>query len=203
MTVASPAFGVDDAAVVVAHAGGGDKPAPTGLSAAAAPRPGRARPCLAAEGDTGAVAGARGRGGGNRGHRARGTGVDLEDARGSIESKRKRTCIEPAAWLVLHPNLDHQAVDEAMWPGRETARKYRNATVRRLRTWLGTDEDGNPFFPPIATTSDAGYALAPAVDSDWHRFERLTAAAAQSGKPQDAASSVPPSNSCGAGRSPA
>ncbi|MFI1436739.1 LysM peptidoglycan-binding domain-containing protein [Streptomyces lydicus] len=113
--------------------------------------------------------------------------VDLEGARGSIESKRKRTCIELAAWLVLHPHLDHHAVDEAMWPGRETARKYRNATVSRLRTWLGTDEDGNPFFPPIATTSDARYALAPAVDSDWHHFQRLTAAAAQSPGPQAAA----------------
>ncbi|MFI7095452.1 LysM peptidoglycan-binding domain-containing protein [Streptomyces lydicus] len=113
--------------------------------------------------------------------------VDIEGARGSIESKRKRTCIELAAWLVLHHNLDHHAVDEAMWPGRETARKYRNATVSRLRTWLGTDEDGNAFFPPIATTSDARYALAPAVDSDWHRFQRLTAAAAKSSGTQAAA----------------
>lgn len=113
--------------------------------------------------------------------------VDIEGARGSIESKRKRTCIELAAWLVLHPNLDHHSVDEAMWPGRETARKYRNATVSRLRTWLGTDEDGSPFFPPIATTSDARYALAPAVESDWHRFQRLTAAAAKSPGPHAAA----------------
>ncbi|TBO58898.1 LysM peptidoglycan-binding domain-containing protein, partial [Streptomyces kasugaensis] len=113
--------------------------------------------------------------------------VDIEGARGSIESKRKRTCIELAAWLMLHPNLDHHAVDEAMWPGRDTARKYRNATVSRLRTWLGTDQDGTPFFPPIATTSDARYALAPAVDSDWHHFQRLTAAAATSPGPQAAA----------------
>ena len=113
--------------------------------------------------------------------------VDIEGTQGTIESKRKRTCIELAAWLVLHPNLDHHAVDEAMWPGRDTARKYRNATVSRLRTWLGTDQDGNPFFPPIATTSDARYALAPAVDSDWHHFQRLTAAAAQSPGPQAAA----------------
>lgn len=113
--------------------------------------------------------------------------VDIEGAQGTIESKRKRTCIELAAWLVLHPNLDHHAVDEAMWPGRDTARKYRNATVSRLRTWLGTDADGNPFFPPIATTSDARYALAPTVDSDWHRFQRLTAAAAKSPGPHAAA----------------
>ncbi|WP_411146385.1 BTAD domain-containing putative transcriptional regulator [Streptomyces sp. x-80] len=113
--------------------------------------------------------------------------VDIEGAQGTIESKRKRTCIELAAWLVLHPNLDHHAVDEAMWPGRDTARKYRNATVSRLRTWLGTDEDGTPFFPPIATTSDARYALAPTVDSDWHRFQRLTATAAQSPSAQAAA----------------
>ncbi|REK84438.1 LysM peptidoglycan-binding domain-containing protein [Streptomyces inhibens] len=113
--------------------------------------------------------------------------VDIEGTQGTIESKRKRTCIELAAWLVLHPNLDHHAVDEAMWPGRDTARKYRNATVSRLRSWLGTDEDGTPFFPPIATTSDARYALAPTVDSDWHHFQRLTAAAAQSPGPQAAA----------------
>lgn len=113
--------------------------------------------------------------------------VDIEGTQGTIESKRKRTCIELAAWLVLHPNLDHHAVDEAMWPGRDTARKYRNATVSRLRTWLGTDEDGTPFFPPIATTSDARYTLAPTVDSDWHHFQRLTAAAVQSPGPQAAA----------------
>ncbi|MFJ5804069.1 LysM peptidoglycan-binding domain-containing protein [Streptomyces decoyicus] len=172
-------------------AGGVDESAPSGSSAAAAQHRGRAVPAHAsnlketpeplpepeiaadAAGD-GPVVRMLGR-------------VDIEGARGSIESKRKRTCIELAAWLVLHPNLDHHAVDEAMWPGRDTARKYRNATVSRLRTWLGTDEDGTPFFPPIATTSDARYALAPAVDSDWHHFQRLTAAAAKRPGPQAAA----------------
>ncbi|MFJ9855312.1 LysM peptidoglycan-binding domain-containing protein [Streptomyces sp. NPDC101150] len=113
--------------------------------------------------------------------------VDIEGARGTIESKRKRTSIELAAWLVLHPGLDHHALDEAMWPGRDTARKYRNASVSRLRTWLGTDQDGRPYLPPIATTSDARYALAPTVDSDWHRFQRLTTSAGTSPGPQAAA----------------
>ncbi|MGW2634264.1 BTAD domain-containing putative transcriptional regulator [Streptomyces chattanoogensis] len=113
--------------------------------------------------------------------------VEVEGAQGTVESKRKRTSIELAAWLVLHPGLDHRALDEAMWPGRETARKYRNASVSRLRTWLGADNYGKPYLPPIATTSDARYALAPTVDCDWNRFQHLVQTAATGPGPQAAA----------------
>ncbi|MCB5910377.1 LysM peptidoglycan-binding domain-containing protein [Streptomyces pinistramenti] len=107
--------------------------------------------------------------------------VDVDGARGTVENKRRRTSIELAAWLVLHPGLDHHALDEAMWPGREATLKYRNATVSRLRTWLGTDDDGNPYLPRIATSSDARYAMAPTVACDWHRFQHLTHTAATPG----------------------
>ncbi|WP_037789587.1 LysM peptidoglycan-binding domain-containing protein [Streptomyces natalensis] len=104
--------------------------------------------------------------------------VDILGTRGTIESKRKRTCLELAAFLVLHPGRDHHALDEAMWPGRDIDRRYRNATVSRLRTWLGADDHGEPYLPAVANTTDVRYALAPSVDSDWHAFQRLTAAAA-------------------------
>ncbi|MEV7471472.1 LysM peptidoglycan-binding domain-containing protein [Streptomyces kronopolitis] len=113
--------------------------------------------------------------------------VDIDGPRGTVESKRRRLCTELAAWLVLRPGLDHHALDEAMWPGREPTRNSRNTLVSYLRTWLGSDDDGNLYFPRIATTNDARYALAPAVDSDWHRFQRLTSSAAQSPAPQAAA----------------
>ncbi|MGW9081619.1 AfsR/SARP family transcriptional regulator, partial [Streptomyces kronopolitis] len=100
--------------------------------------------------------------------------------------KRRRLCTELAAWLVLRPGLDHHALDEAMWPGREPTRNSRNTLVSYLRTWLGSDDDGNLYFPRIATTNDARYALAPTVDSDWHQFQRLTSSAAQSPAPQAA-----------------
>ncbi|MFE7302570.1 LysM peptidoglycan-binding domain-containing protein [Streptomyces sp. NPDC057579] len=113
--------------------------------------------------------------------------VDIDGPRGTVESKRRRLCTELAAWLVLRPGLDHHALDEAMWPGREPTRNSRNTLVSYLRTWLGSDDDGNLYFPRIATTNDARYALAPTVDSDWHQFQRLTSAAAQSPAPQAAA----------------
>ncbi|MGI5262494.1 LysM peptidoglycan-binding domain-containing protein [Streptomyces angustmyceticus] len=113
--------------------------------------------------------------------------VDIDGPRGTVESKRRRLCTELAAWLVLRPGLDHHALDEAMWPGREPTRNSRNTLVSYLRTWLGSDDEGTLYFPRIATTNDARYALAPTVDSDWHQFQRLTSAAAQSPAPQAAA----------------
>jgi two-component SAPR family response regulator len=99
--------------------------------------------------------------------------VDIVGARGTTECKRERTSTELAAWLILRPGLDRHALDEAMWPGREVGRKYRNATVSRLRSWLGTDDEGNPYLPAIATTSDARYSLAASVTSDWQQFQQL------------------------------
>ncbi|MEV0604628.1 LysM peptidoglycan-binding domain-containing protein [Streptomyces sp. NPDC050315] len=101
--------------------------------------------------------------------------VEVTGARGRTESRRERTSTELAAWLILHPGRDHHALDEALWPGREVSRKVRNSTVSRLRAWLGTDEDGTPYLPAIASTAGARYALADTVTCDWHRFQQLAA----------------------------
>ncbi|MFI5634678.1 LysM peptidoglycan-binding domain-containing protein [Streptomyces sp. NPDC051664] len=110
--------------------------------------------------------------------------VDITGTRGTTERKRERTSIELAAWLVLHPGRDHHALDEAMWPDRVASRKYRNATVSRLRTWLGDDDNGKPYLPAISATPDARYAFSPAVDCDWHQFQRLVRTGKQAGGPQ-------------------
>ncbi|MGQ4732610.1 LysM peptidoglycan-binding domain-containing protein [Streptomyces sp. Ju416(a)] len=109
--------------------------------------------------------------------------VELTGARGTTERKREGRSIELAAWLVLHPGSDRHLLDEAMWPAGGTTRKYRNATVSRLRTWLGEDDDGNAYFPAISSTPDARYTLSPAVGCDWHQFQELVRTGKQTSGP--------------------
>ncbi|UTR83660.1 AfsR/SARP family transcriptional regulator [Streptomyces cavourensis] len=109
--------------------------------------------------------------------------VELTGARGTTERKREGRSIELAAWLVLHPGSDRHVLDEAMWPAGGTTRKYRNATVSRLRTWLGEDDDGNPYFPAISSTPDARYTLSPAVGCDWLLFQQLVRTGKQASGP--------------------
>jgi hypothetical protein len=101
--------------------------------------------------------------------------VDIIGAKGSADSKHLRTVTEIAAWLVLHPGLDHHALDEAIWPGRTVSRQTRNPWISRLRALLGSAPDGSKYLPSIATTSDARYRLAEPVTSDWQQFQELTA----------------------------
>ncbi|WP_186343755.1 bacterial transcriptional activator domain-containing protein [Streptomyces sp. CFMR 7] len=109
--------------------------------------------------------------------------VELAGTRGTTERKREGRSIELAAWLVLHPGSDRHVLDEAMWPVGGTTRKYRNATVSRLRTWLGEDDDGNAYFPAISSTPDARYTLSPAVGCDWHLFQQLVHTGKQASGP--------------------
>jgi len=100
--------------------------------------------------------------------------VEIVGARGRTDSKRQRVLTELGAWLVLHPGRDHHALDEAMWPGRPVVdRKTRNPQISRLRSWLGTDEDGTAYLPLISATVDARYTLDPRVGCDWLDFQRL------------------------------
>ncbi|MFD4482776.1 hypothetical protein ACFWPU_42645 [Streptomyces sp. NPDC058471] len=114
--------------------------------------------------------------------------VDVVGARGEVkESSRRRTNTELAAWLVLHPGRDHQPLDAAMWPTKETQTpghtKYRNVCVSRLRSWLGQDDTGHPFLPKLPPSADARYSLSPAVTSDWHQFLALVDAASATSGP--------------------
>ncbi|MGW7276083.1 hypothetical protein ACWGH5_36910 [Streptomyces sp. NPDC054864] len=114
--------------------------------------------------------------------------VDVVGARGEVkESSRRRTNTELAAWLVLHPGRDHQPLDAAMWPTKETQTeghtKYRNVCISRLRSWLGQDETGRPFLPKLPPTADARYSLSPAVTSDWHQFLTLVNSASATSGP--------------------
>ncbi|MGW7068796.1 hypothetical protein ACWGII_42300 [Streptomyces sp. NPDC054855] len=114
--------------------------------------------------------------------------VDVIGARGEVkETSRRRTNTELAAWLVLHPGRDHQPLDAALWPTKETDTKahtkYRNVCVSRLRSWLGQDDTGHPFLPTLPPSADARYSLSPAVTSDWAQFLSLVDAASTASGP--------------------
>ncbi|MFJ4500460.1 BTAD domain-containing putative transcriptional regulator [Streptomyces sp. NPDC088864] len=92
--------------------------------------------------------------------------VELVSAEGPVESNRRGRLTEMAAWLVLHPNLEHRALDEAIWPGRDVGHSLRNSNMSKLRAWVG----GQSYLPFV---TDGRYAFAPYVRCDWLDFQAL------------------------------
>ncbi|WP_328900888.1 LysM peptidoglycan-binding domain-containing protein [Streptomyces sp. NBC_00441] len=92
--------------------------------------------------------------------------VGMESAEGPVESNRRGRLTEMAAWLVLHPGLEHRALDEAIWPGREVGHSLRNSNMSKLRAWMG----GQSYLPFV---TDGRYAFAPYVRCDWLDFQEL------------------------------
>jgi DNA-binding SARP family transcriptional activator len=71
-----------------------------------------------------------------------------------------------AAWLVLHPGLEHHALDEAIWPGRQVGHSLRNSNMSKLRAWVG----GQEYLPFV---SDGRYMFASSVRCDWSDFQEF------------------------------
>ncbi len=95
--------------------------------------------------------------------------VTVLHARGRLEPDRRNQLTEIAAFIALHPGLDHTHLDEAKWPGARNLTNTRNSAVSKLRRWLGTAADGTEHLPDAA----AGYRLHPDVRSDWHVWLEL------------------------------
>jgi len=95
--------------------------------------------------------------------------VTVLHARGRLEPDRRNQLTEIAAFIALHPGLDHTHLDEAKWPGARNLTNTRNSAVSKLRRWLGTAADGTEHLPDAA----AGYRLHPDVRSDWHLWLEL------------------------------
>lgn len=102
--------------------------------------------------------------------------VALTGTQGRVSSGRRNHLMEIAAWLVLHPGLGRQDLDNAIWPGLRRTASTRNTAISRLRAWLGRDphlpaDDPSSAYLPDVT--DGVYQLNPAVTSDWDRFKEL------------------------------
>ncbi|CAM5676057.1 Membrane protein OS=Streptomyces antimycoticus OX=68175 GN=SANT12839_101160 PE=4 SV=1 [Streptomyces antimycoticus] len=99
--------------------------------------------------------------------------VDIQHAAGRVDTNRQKTCTELAAYLILHPGVDHNAIDQALWPDRRVTKSTRAPLISRLRSWLGDSTDGNPHFPRVTDDAKHRYTLGPHVTSDWTQFQEL------------------------------
>jgi two-component SAPR family response regulator len=87
-------------------------------------------------------------------------------------SARRRKLSELAAFIALHPGADNHGIDDAVWPTRRVSTSTRNSATSRLRRWLGTDPDGEPWLPLVPDRGQ--YRFRPGVRCDWHEFQVLT-----------------------------
>lgn len=93
--------------------------------------------------------------------------VGLIGARGTRPTRAVRQCIEYAAWLLEHPGATSTMMATALFVAEAT----RRSNVSRLRTWLGSDSDGELYLPDAYS---GRIQLHPGVTSDWNRIQLLT-----------------------------
>jgi hypothetical protein len=89
---------------------------------------------------------------------------------GDIEQARYALAVEVVAFLALHPGGVHPSVLAAsVWPRGVTA-EVRDATVARVRQWLGTDSTGSH---QLRIDPTGRLYLGPEVAVDWDCFCEL------------------------------
>jgi LysM repeat protein len=89
--------------------------------------------------------------------------ITLEGARGTPISRAERSCMEYCGWLLEYPGTTAMAMAQGLMVAEST----RRSNMSRLRGWLGSDENANPYLPEAYS---GRIWLDPAVTSDWHRM---------------------------------
>jgi hypothetical protein len=92
--------------------------------------------------------------------------IQLLGAAGPPPTRSERSCTEYCAWMVEHPGATASQMAAALMVAETT----RRSNVSRLRGWLGTMEDGNPYLPEAYS---GRLYLDATVSSDWHRLLAL------------------------------
>ena len=92
--------------------------------------------------------------------------VELLGASGTPPSRAAKQCLEYCAWLLEHPG----ATAQAMAGGLLVAEGTRRSNMSRLRAWLGSDAEGEPYLPDAYS---GRIRLDAAVSSDWHQLRLL------------------------------
>lgn len=93
--------------------------------------------------------------------------VELLGARGERPTRAVRQCLEYVAWLLENPGATASMMSNALFVAEGT----RRSNMSRLRTWLGTDADGERHLPEAYS---GRIHLHPEVTSDWNRIQLLT-----------------------------
>lgn len=94
--------------------------------------------------------------------------VQLTGATGTEPSRAKGQCLEYAAWIQQNPGRTSAMMNRDLMVADST----RRSNLSRLRTWLGADENGQPYLPDAYT---GRIALHPAVGTDWEHLQLLVA----------------------------
>ncbi|MFP5282626.1 MAG: peptidoglycan-binding protein LysM, partial [Actinomycetes bacterium] len=94
--------------------------------------------------------------------------VDLVGAAGVVPPRASKQCLEYCGWLLEHPGSTAPAMAAALIVAEGT----RRSNMSRLRSWLGTGPDGEPYLPDAYT---GRIALHPSVSSDWQQLRLFTA----------------------------
>lgn len=94
--------------------------------------------------------------------------IDLLGARGTPPPRARQQCIEYAAWLLAHPGRTSAAMTTALLVAEGT----RRSNMSRLRSWLGEDDQGEPYLPDAYS---GRIRLHPHVTSDWEEVSILVA----------------------------
>lgn len=101
-------------------------------------------------------------------------------APGDAEPDRLAIATEIVVYLAIHPGGVHPNVlTAAIWP-RGVTPEVRDATLDRVRAWLGTDGIGRPH---LASDATGRLRLGSGVRIDWNVFCALVARAAQAAQP--------------------
>jgi LysM repeat protein len=93
--------------------------------------------------------------------------IELHGAKGTAPTRAAKQCLEYCAWLLENPGSTAQAMVAAL----AVAEGTRRSNMSRLRSWLGTSPEGEPYLPDAYT---GRIALHQAVSSDWQRLQILT-----------------------------
>lgn len=90
--------------------------------------------------------------------------VELVGAPGAPPPRAVKQCLEYLGWLLEHPGGTATQMADALIVAEGT----RRSNLSRLRAWLGSDPDGEPYLPDAYT---GRIRLHPSVSSDWQRLQ--------------------------------
>ncbi|WP_069775525.1 BTAD domain-containing putative transcriptional regulator [Amycolatopsis mediterranei] len=90
-----------------------------------------------------------------------------------VEAKKLNRLTELAAYLTLHPGVTADEISHRLGTNiHPWSAATRQGYISRLRTWLGTDADGELYLPNVDARY-GGYRMSNSFGCDWHQFQTL------------------------------